>query len=173
MAALATLGSFLFGSGTAAAGTATAGTSLASTLGTIGTIAGGVGTIASGVAAKQAADYQAEQMDMQAKEETAAAQQEAKQKRKEAEFLMSRQQAVAAASGAGAGSDAPTIVRLMSETAGQGEYNAQTAMYGGYQRAAGLRAQAAGTRKSGRASLLGSAIGAFGQTASGLSRVYG
>ncbi len=176
MAALTAIGS-LISSGISSVGSAlgvgSAGSSLGSTLGTIGAVTSGVGTVASGIAANQAAKDQANQLEMQSKEEVAAAQQEARQKRTEANLALSRQQAVAAASGAGAGSDAPTIVRLMSDTAGQGEYNAGTAMYGGYQRAAGLKAQAAATRKSGRASLLGSVIGGFASTASGLSKVYG
>lgn len=122
-------------------------------------------SVAGGIAEKRAADFEAEQLDAKAKEEKAAAQRDAAQSRQEAELANSRAQALAASSGGGAGMDAPTIVRIMSGTAGQGEYNAQTQMYGGNSRAAGLRDQAKGRRASGRASFLGSVVGGFGKAA--------
>ncbi|TGQ11229.1 hypothetical protein EN858_15010 [Mesorhizobium sp. M4B.F.Ca.ET.215.01.1.1] len=170
MAALAALSALLSG-GTAAAGTASAG----STLGAIGSVVSGVGTVAAGVAEKRAADFEAAQMEQKAKEEVAASQRDAIAKRREGSILNSRAQAIAAASGGGAGTDAPTIVKLMGQTAGEADYNAQTAMYGGYSRSAGLRDSAKARKASGNASLLGSVIGGFGQTASGLykSGVFG
>lgn len=141
----------------------------ADTLGAIGSVVSGVGTVASGVAEKNAADFEAAQIEQKAKEETAAAQRDAIAKRREGAIITSRAQAVAAASGGGAGTDAPTIVKLMGQTAGEADYNAQTAMYGGYSRAAGLRDSAKGRRMSGKASLLGSVIGGFGTAAKGLA----
>lgn len=132
-----------------------------------GAIVSGVGTIASGVAANRNAQFEAQQLDMKAKEETAAAQRDAQEKRREGALLNSRAQAVAAASGGGAGLDAPTIVKIMGNTASRAEYNAQTATYGGLSRAAGLRDQARGRRAEGKASLLGSVFGGFGQAAKG------
>lgn len=134
----------------------------------IGALVSAAGTVASGVAEKNAADFEAQQLDMKAKEEVAASQREAAQATKEADIAMSRQQALAASSGAGAGSDAPTIIKLMSDVAGQGELNQQSILYGGQQRAAGLIDQAKGRRMSGKASLLGSSLGAFGQAAKGI-----
>ncbi|RUV65844.1 hypothetical protein EOA64_00430 [Mesorhizobium sp. M1A.F.Ca.IN.022.02.1.1] len=160
MAGLPLIGA-LFGGATASTG---------STLGAIGSVVSGVGTIASGVAEKRAADFEAAQMEQKAKEETAASQRDAMQKRREGAILNSRAQALAAASGAGAGTDAPTIVKLMGQTAGEADYNAQTAMYGGYSRAAGLRDSAKARKASGNASLLGSVIGGFGSMAGGLSK---
>ena len=58
----------------------------------------------------------------------------------------------------------------LRQTAGEADYNAQTAMYGGYSRAAGLMDSAKGRRMSGNASLLGSVIGGFGSMAGGLSK---
>jgi hypothetical protein len=161
----------LFGGASAAGGTA----SLGSTLGAIGSVVSGVGTVAAGVAENNAAKFEAAQMDQKAKEEVAAAQRDAMQKRREGALINSRAQAIAAASGGGAGTDAPTIVKLMGQTAGEADYNAQTAMYGGYSRAAGLRDSAKARRASGNASLLGSVLGGFGQTAGGLykSGVFG
>jgi hypothetical protein len=139
-------------------------------LGALGSVLSGAGTIAAGAAEKQSADFEAAQMDMKAKEEVAAAQRDAIAKRKEGEILNSRAQALAAASGAGAGTDAPTIVKLMGQTAGEADYNAQTAMYGGYSRAAGLRDSAKARRMSGNASLLGSVLGGFGSMAGGMAK---
>jgi hypothetical protein len=160
----------LFGGAAAGAGAATSGVSAGSALGAIGSVVSGVGTIAAGVAQNNAAKFEAAQMDQKAKEEVAAAQRDAIQKRREGAILNSRAQALAAASGGGAGTDAPTIVKLMGQTAGEADYNAQTAMYGGYSRAAGLRDSARARRASGRASLLGSVIGGFGDMAGGLNR---
>lgn len=157
----------------AAIGGASSGLSFGSVLGGIGSLISAGGTIASGVAAKNAADFEAQQMEMKAQEERAAAQREAQAKRREGALVMSRQQALAAASGAGAGFDAPTIVKLMTDTAREAEYNAGTVMYGGESRARGLMDSAKGRRLSGKASLLGSAIGGFGEAASGIAKAFG
>lgn len=148
------------------------GGSASSTLSAIGTVVSGVGTIAGGVAANNAARFEAQQLEAKGKEELAASQREAEAKRREGRLVASRQQALAAASGAGAGTDAPTIVKLMTDTAGQAEYGALAETYGGFQRRAGLFDEARGRRMSGRASLLGSVIGGFGQTMSGLGSIY-
>lgn len=132
----------------------------------IGALISGVGTIASGIAANNAAKQEALQMEAKGREELAASQREAADKRREGELVMSRQQALAAASGAGAGMDAPTIVKLMTNTAGAAELNAQTDLYGGKQRKAGLFDAAANRRREGKASLLGSVLGGFGSLAS-------
>jgi hypothetical protein len=131
----------------------------------IGALVGAVGTIAGGVAEKRNADFEAQQMEMKAKEETAAAQRDAESKRREGVLINSRAQALAAASGAGAGDDAPTIVKLMSQTSSEADYNARSSLYGGYSRSAGLNDSAKGRRASGKASLLGSVFGGLGQAA--------
>lgn len=146
---------------------------IAAVLGAAGTAASALGTIQQGKAEKANQDYLAKQDEMKSKEETAAAQREAQQNRNEAELATSRAQALAASSGGGAGTDAPTIVKLMSDTAGQGELNAQTTNYGGLERASGLLDSAKGRRASGKASLMGSYLGAFGQAASGFSKIKG
>src|ERR1051325_11422191 len=158
MAFLPVIGALFGGAGAASGG-------LGSTLGAIGSVVSGVGTIAAGAAENNAAKFEAAQMEQKAKEEVAASQRDAIAKRREGAILNSRAQAVAAASGGGAGTDAPTIVKLMGQTAGEADYNAQTAMYGGYSRAAGLQDSAKARRASGKASLLGSVIGGFGSMA--------
>lgn len=135
----------------------------------IGGLLGAMGSIAAGVAENNNAQFEAQQMEMKAKEETAASQREAIAKRREGELINSRAQAIAAASGAGAGVDAPTIVSIMGKTASEAEYNAGTAMYGGTSRARGLMDSAKGRRASGKASLLGSVFSGFGQAAKGFA----
>jgi hypothetical protein len=138
-----------------------------------GTATSAIGTVAAGAAEKRNQNYVAKQEEMKANEELASSQREAQQNRNEATLANSRAQALAASSGGGAGSDAPTIVRLMADTAGQGELNAATTLYGGQSRAAGLRDSAKGRRASGKASFLGSIASGFGQGASGLSKAFG
>jgi hypothetical protein len=131
----------------------------------IGALISGVGALAEGAAAKNSADFEADQLRKKGDEEFASSQRDAAQSRKEAQLANSRAQALAAASGGGAGSDAPTILKIMSDTAAKGEYNAQTQMYGGLSRRAGMLDQAAGRRASGKASFLGGALGAAGSFA--------
>ena len=128
----------------------------------IGAAISGIGTILGGIAANNAAQSEAMQLEEKGKEELAASQRDAEVKRREGALINSRQQALAAASGAGAGSDAPTIVKLMTDTAGQAEYNAQVDLYGGKSRKEGLFNAAANRRREGKASLLGSVLGGFG-----------
>ncbi|MBX5148065.1 virion core protein, T7 gp14 family [Rhizobium lentis] len=153
---------------------------IAGILSAAGTVAGVAGSVAQAKGTREAAeaekrnqDYLAAQDEMKAKEEMAASQREAQQSRAEATLANSRAQALAASSGGGAGSDAPTIVRLMSDVAGQGELNAGTTLYGGQERAAGLFDNARGRRAAGRATVLGSKYAAFGQLASGFGGAIG
>ena len=142
-------------------------------LAAIGTIMSALGSVAGGIAASNQAEFEAKQLEQKSKEERAASQRDALEARKQSAMVQSRQQAVAASSGGGAGSDAPTIMKLMADTAGRGEYQAQSALYGGEQRARGLMDEAKGRRMSGRASLLGGVLGGFGQAAGGFARFYG
>lgn len=135
----------------------------------VSSVVSGIGMIAQGNAARADAEFQAKQMEARGKEELAASQRDAEAARQEGDLVASRQQALAAASGAGAGMDAPTIVKLMTDTAGQSELSAQAALYGGRSRQQGLREAAAARRRSGRASYMGSVLGGFGQMAGGLA----
>jgi hypothetical protein len=139
----------------------------------IGALITGIGTVASGVASDRAARQDALNMEAAGKEEVAASQRDAIAKRREGQLINSRAQAIAAASGAGAGTDAPTIVQLMGKTAGEAEYNAQSALFGGFSRQSGLKQGAAARRAEGKASLLGSIFSGFGTVAKGYSSYSG
>jgi hypothetical protein len=113
------------------------------------------GTLMQASAAKQEgreqqslANYEAAQADTNAKQERASAQRAAIEQRRKARLVQSRQQAVAAASGAGV-SD-PTVVDIMGDTEAEGEYRALTELYQGEERARGLEDQAATRRYEGR-----------------------
>lgn len=127
----------------------------------IGGLVSAAGTIASGIAANNQAKSEALAMEAQGREEFAASQREAEQKKREGRIAMSRQQAVAAASGGGA--DDASIIKLMTRTAGESDFNARTVMYGGEQRKRGLFDSARNRRTSGQASLLGSVFAGAGQ----------
>lgn len=179
LAALPLIGP-LFGGGAAAAGAVGAGVGAAagaSTLTTLGTVAGLLGTgvsmvggLAAGQAANDAAKAQAAGLDRAANAERAKGQRASFDERDKAKLLLSRQQALAAASGAGAGMDAPSIVKIMRDTTGQGELNAQMAAWNGETQARGLEDQATAARVSGRATRLGSIYGAIGTGFGGVSQ---
>lgn len=137
-------------------------------------------------AAAQQGEYQARVAEMQAlalqqeaQQKQAAAQREMITREKQKDLLLSRQQAVAAASGGGATD--PTILQLMGTTAGQGEYNALSALYEGDVQAQSLNYQADIERyKAMRArqaigpaqsAALLSGVSSFGSALSGLSKV--
>lgn len=124
-------------------------------------------TVYSGWETKRAADDAAKRDERAGQAEFAASQREAQERRLEGELILSRQQAAAAASGAGASDDAPTIVRLMTETAKRVQYGVETTMYGGRARRQGYYDTAEARRQTGNASFLGSILTGVGQFAEG------
>lgn len=139
-------------------------------LAVVASVISAVGGVASGVAANNAAQFEAQQQEMAGKEAFASSQREAEAAKREAAIVQSRQQALAAASGGAA--DDPTIVRLMSDTAKEGEMNAQSYLYQGKNQKRGLMDQAMATRMTGRASMFGSFLGAAGSLAGGFGKYY-
>lgn len=130
-----------------------------------------LGSIASGNAARGQANYQARQMEQQAGQERATAQRAAIEQRHKAALAGSRAQALAAASGGGA-SD-PTIVGIQSDIAGQGEYNALSALFNGEERARGMETQAQATRFQGQQARKAGVMGAFTSVANGAGTIMG
>lgn len=139
-------------------------------LATIATIAGTVvsaaGTIAAGNAADKQAQYEAAQLDIRAKEEQAQAQQEAKQLREQKQRAQSTLTARSAASGFSATD--PTALALNDELERYGTLQEQLAQYGGKSRRAGVEAQAASARLSGKAQKTASRYSAAGTILGGL-----
>lgn len=89
----------------------------------------------------QAAQYEASQAEQQAGQAVAAGSENAQIEQRNAQLVKSRQLALAGASGAGA-SD-PTMVSLISRTAGEGSYRAALALYHGEETSRNLKQQAA------------------------------
>lgn len=130
-----------------------------------------MGSLHEGRAKQAALNFEAQQHDRQAAEERAASQREALEKRHEGALAMSRQLAVAGASGAGVVN--PSILDIYGETAQRGEYNAQTALYGGESRARGQMDEATAARFKGKAAHKGSLYEAGGHILSGIGKTAG
>ena len=121
-----------------------------------------------GEAERQTQYMLAQQEEAAGTEAFAAAQRESRERKLEGELIMSRQQAVAAASGAGSGEDAPTIVRLMTETAKRSKFGEDSILYTGEATRSRYNASAQARRQSGENSFLGGIMGAQGAYLSGL-----
>jgi len=128
-------------------------------------------TYQQGVAQKQEFDRQAAVDEAHGRAEGAAAQRDAEQRRREGRLIMSRQQAIAAASGAGSGSDAPTIEKIMSDTGRLAETGAQSIMYQGEARRDDYFNSASARRTSGQNNFFGSILRSVGTLAGGIGRL--
>lgn len=96
-----------------------------------------------GQAQQTAANYQADSAEQNAGQQRAASQRVAQARRQEATLAASRAQAVGAASGT-------VDPRIEADIAGQGEFNALSALYEGEEAARGLETDAALARFQGR-----------------------
>lgn len=145
-----------------------AGSFLAANAGTIGTALSVGSTIYGGVRGYQSSKIESGLMKEKGDNELAAAQREAQRKRRETNLLLSRQQAVAAASGAGAKD--PSVMSVMAKTEAEGNYNAQLDMYNGLVSRADLYREAAVTRSEGKSKLFGSLLDAGSTIYSGMAK---
>ena len=130
---------------------------LAAAIPYIGTILGVAGKARSAKAARKQGrqllalrNEQAVDIERQAVEVKAIAQRQAIDEQEKAELLISRAQAVAAASG-GSATD-QTVLDVMSDIEGEGAYRAAMAMYQGEREAETLRQEAKYTRAGGEIS---------------------
>lgn len=150
------------------------------TIATVGSAAFGIyNSVQQGQAQQAAANQTALNLQNQGKAEFASSQRDVLQKDLETKYLLSTQQAQAAASGGGAGADAPTIVRMMSETAKRGADADESILYGGYSSKASYDNQADAVRQSGGNAFLGGigsgigkVISAAGEYARGKQQGY-
>ena len=127
---------------------------IAALAGPIGGVLSGVGTVFAGIQENASAKFEARQMKAKGDAEFAKSQRDAMAHRKEKELVLSRQRAVAAASGGGA-SD-PSVNEIMARTEQQGEYNAMVDMYNGLTARDDLYRGAKVRKKEGKSALLGS-----------------
>ncbi len=140
------------------------------TLAVLGVVAAGASaaaTIYGGMETRRASEEAAKRDLTAGQAEFAASQREAEERRLEGQLIMSRQQAAAAASGGGASADAPTIVKLMTETAKRSQYGIDSVMYGGRARRQGYIDSAQAKRETGNANFIGSIFTGIGQFAEG------
>lgn len=118
---------------------------MAQALAVAGPVVDAAGTILGARSQAKALKGQARQLDAQAGDARAVSQRDAIEQRRQARLVESRGLAVAAASGGGA--DDPTVVNLLANVAGEGEYRALTALYNGESDARGLESEADARRK--------------------------
>lgn len=153
------------------------GTKIATAASTVGwgTIASGLGTalsaggtIYAGAKANQSAQAQADSMEAKGEQELAISQRKAAESRREKRLALSRQLAVAAASGGGATD--PTTESIMAQTEEKGEYNALLDMYNGRSMRADLYNEAGTARAEGKSQLVGSVINAGSTIYDGFSK---
>lgn len=107
-------------------------------------------------AEKQMAEFEALQQERYAEEAQKEAEIKAAEYRRQARIVASN--ALAAAAGSGAGAMDPTVVQIMSELAGEGEYRARLALYEGEKEAQNRRL-AAQARRMGAESSAAARIG--------------
>jgi len=143
---------------------------LGTILGVVGSVVSAVGTIAAGQASRRDAEFQAKQLDIQAKAEFAAGQREAEEIERNKKLVLSRQQALAAASGMGA--DDPTIVTIAAETAGYGKYQELSALAAGEMRQRQAQYAAASARATGRADAAGAWFSGAGTIIGGFANAF-
>lgn len=118
---------------------------MAQALAVAGPLVSAGGTILGARSEAKALKKEAQQLEIQAGTERAISQRSAMEERRQARLVASRGLAVAAASGGGA--DDPTVVNMLANIEGEGEYRALTALYNGEEEARGLEGQAKARRK--------------------------
>jgi hypothetical protein len=152
-------------------------------LATVATVAAGAAAVVGagaqiygGYAQQQSDDAarkaQALQYEEQGRAEFAAAQRQAIERRLQGQIALSDQQAAAAASGGGAGTNAPTIVRLMTETSQRADYGAASEQYSGAQSQRNYNTAASNVLASKSNSFLGSLLSGIGTLAGGAASTY-
>lgn len=126
--------------------------------------------IAAGQAQVQAADYNAKMLERASAEERAVAQRTAMERRLETDRVLSKQIALAAASGAGGG---PSLLDIIGDTAARGEYQAQGEMYTGESRARNLQDRGKLAKWEAANAYRGSILEGVGSLALGFGRYAG
>jgi hypothetical protein len=127
-----------------------------------------------GAAAQQSAEFIALEDEQAATNSRGASQRAAEEERRQGLLAQSRATALAAASGGGA--DDPTVVKIISNIAGESEYRALTALYQGEDRARAYENDASLRRAGGGEAMRAGQIAASGtliQGGSSLLSRYG
>lgn len=109
-----------------------------------GTLLEAGGTIIGAKAEARQLNSEADQLDAQAGNVRATSQRRAIEERRQARLASSRALALAAATG---GASDPTVVNILANLDGEGEYRALTALYEGEEEGRGLEFEARNRRK--------------------------
>jgi len=156
-----------------------------SIIGAVGTGMKASGEMSAGFAARRAgesqqvaAEYTAQQLDTNAGQTQASSQRAAAEEIRKSLLVQSRALAISAASGGGAMD--PTVMALIGGYSKEGELASETMLYGGAERARGMREQAKATRyegatraEAGRTAEATSRLKAAGTIISGASKDWG
>ena len=137
----------------------------------VGTALSAAGSVLGGKATKKANYAEAAGLERMAGQTRASSQRESIEQRREADLAQSRALALAAAGGGGA-SD-PTVVDIISDLEGEGEYRALTALYNGEEQARGYEDEAKARRKAGKNAKTAGIISGVSTVLSGASSLYG
>jgi len=113
---------------------------------------------------------QARQLDALAMSDRASSQRRSIEERRGARLAQSR--AVALAGASGAGTDDPSVVNLVADLEGEGEYRALTALYEGETEARAKEAQATANRKAAKATKTAGLMKAAGSVLSSGSSLF-
>jgi hypothetical protein len=130
-----------------------------------GSLLSAFGNIQQGNQQYAAAKYQAAQLESNAKQAEAAGQRDMQDQLRQSALLQSRALAVAGASGAGATD--PTVLKIISGIAGEGQLAAETALFNANEQARGMRNQGAATMFEGKQVRAASRIKALSTVLSG------
>ena len=128
------------------------------------------GTILSSQAEGRALNAEAGQLDQMAGTERASSQRTAAEQRRQARLLQSKALAAGAATG---GANDPTVVNIIANLEGEGEYRALTALYEGEEKARSDEMQAAAKRKEAKNTKRAGLITAGAKVLEGASTMYG
>lgn len=110
-----------------------------------GTAVSAAGTIGGANAEAKELRTEAGQLDQQAGQDRASSQRTGAEQKRQAKLLQSRALAVAGASGGGVND--PTVVNILANLEGEGEYRMLTALYEGEEEARSKELQAAARRR--------------------------
>lgn len=125
------------------------------------------GSIQQGNQARRLGNYQAAQLNQQAGQDQATAQRVAEGQKLQADLAASRAKTLIGAGG-GKISD-PTVVDILGDIQGQGEYNSMSALFNGTERANNANDQAAAARYSGNQAFQAGQIKAGSDVLNGVS----
>jgi len=133
------------------------------------TLALGAGqSILGGIAQNKAAKFEAKQLEARGKEDFAAGQRRGVERRRDTERLLSRQRAVAAASGGGVTN--ASVLDILENTQARGDFLIRSEIAAGEQRNRGRQDQAAARRFGGRQARIGGFLGAGGTVLKGIAK---